>query len=84
MLDALDEAIEARVVSEVPGATGRLRFAPRPDPGRRSTHELTRSRRAQLIGAVGEALEAVYAADLEAHLAELAHHFLESAGSAER
>ena len=35
VLELLDEAAEARVVSEVPGAIGRMRFAHAPDPGRR-------------------------------------------------
>jgi tetratricopeptide (TPR) repeat protein len=74
LLDLLDEAISARVVGEVPGAQGRLRFA----------HvlirdalyeELTATRRMRLHRQVGEVLEELYANDLDPHLAELAHHF---------
>lgn len=82
---ALDEASAARVLAEVRGARGRLRFA----------HVLIRdvlylqlgaARRLRLHRQVGEALEVLYAANPEPHLAELAHHFLEasSAGGARR
>jgi DNA-binding SARP family transcriptional activator len=74
----LDEAAEERIVTDLPGQPGRMRFA----------HvlirdalyeELTPGRRLQLHGRVGDALEALYAGNLEPHLAELAHHFYESA-----
>ena len=81
ILALLDEAIEARVVSEVPGAIGRLRFAHALIRDA-AYHRVTRSRRVQLHRRVGETLETLYSSNLEAHLAELAHHFLESAGSA--
>jgi len=78
ILELLDEAIETRVVSEVPGAIGRMRFA---HALIRDTayHGLTRSGRVQLHRQVGEALEALYASDLDPHLPELAHHYFESA-----
>ena len=69
---------------------------PRPDPGRFAfAHALVRdtlleslgaTRRARLHLVVAEALEEAYADDLEPHLAEIAHHFLQSAteGGAER
>ncbi|HET8873286.1 MAG TPA: hypothetical protein VFM83_06330, partial [Gaiellaceae bacterium] len=41
--------------------------------------ELTPGRRVQLHRRVGDALEELYANNLEPHLAELAHHFYESA-----
>ncbi len=68
----------------------------RPDPGRFAfAHALVRdtlleslgaTRRARLHLVVAEALEEVYADELEANLAELAHHFLQAAteGGAER
>ena len=71
-------AIEARVVSEVAGAIGRMRFVHALIRDA-AYHRLTRSRRVQLHRQVGEALEALYSSDLDAHLAELAHHFFESA-----
>jgi tetratricopeptide (TPR) repeat protein len=78
LLDAVDEAIAERVVGDAPGSPGRLRF------GHALIRDtlydgLTSARRLQLHKAVGEVLEAVYAADLEPHLAELAHHFFAAA-----
>jgi DNA-binding SARP family transcriptional activator/tetratricopeptide (TPR) repeat protein len=73
LLDPLDEAMAARVVSDVPGVPGRLRFA----------HVLIRdtlyeglatARRLRLHGRAVEALEALYGEDPGPHLAELAHH----------
>ena len=78
LLGLLDEAIEARVASEVPGGIGRMRFAHALIRDA-AYHGLTRGRRVQLHGQVGEALELLYGSDLEPHLAELAHHFFESA-----
>jgi eukaryotic-like serine/threonine-protein kinase len=73
LLDPLDEAMAARVVSDVPGAPGRLRFA----------HVLIRdtlyeglatARRVRLHGQAVEALEALYGEEPGPHLAELAYH----------
>jgi len=78
----LDEAIAERVLAEVPGARGRLRF----------THAmirdvlydgLTPSRRLQLHQQAGHALEAAYVGDLDSHLTELAHHFFAASSSGE-
>jgi DNA-binding SARP family transcriptional activator len=74
LLSVLDEALTARVIEEVPGVLGRLRFG----------HALTRdtlyeeipaTHRARLHRRVAEVLEALYAGNPDAHLAELAHHF---------
>ena len=78
ILELLDEGIEARVVSDVPGTIGRMRFA-HALVRDAAYHGLARSRRVQLHWQVGEALEALYSSDLDPHLAELAHHFFESA-----
>ena len=76
ILDVLDEAMVARVVAEVPGERGSLRFA----------HVLIRDtlyeglmmvRRVQMHRQAVEALEALYGDDSGAHLAELAHHSIE-------
>jgi len=78
LLELLEEAEAARVIGAVPGGLGRWRFA----------HALVRevlyeglpaARRIRLHERVGEALEAVYAADPGPHLAELAHHFVAAA-----
>jgi DNA-binding CsgD family transcriptional regulator len=82
LLGLLEEAEAARVLGPVSGGLGRWRFA----------HALVRevlyeglpaARRVRLHGRVGEALEAVYAADPGPHLAELAHHFVEAAPGGE-
>jgi DNA-binding SARP family transcriptional activator len=73
LLDVLDEAIAARVVSDLPGGPGRVRFA----------HVLIRdtlyeglaaARRVRLHRLAVEALEALYGDELGPHLAELAYH----------
>ena len=73
LLETLEEAIAGRVVSEIPGSSGRLRFA----------HVLIRDtlyeglssvRRAQLHRAATAALEGFYGPDPGPHLAELAFH----------
>src|SRR5207245_6628547 len=61
LLEALDEAMTARVVAEVPGSPGRLRFAHALI--RDSLYdELTGARRIGLHRLVGEALEELYGA----------------------
>src|SRR6266487_2566277 len=78
LLGLLEEAEAARVVGAVSGGLGRWRFA----------HALVRevvyedlpaARRVGLHGRVGEALEALCAADPGPRLAELAHHFVAAA-----
>ena len=77
--------IGERVVADVPGSASRLRFA---HALIRDTlyDGLTTARRSRLHERAGEALEAVYAADPEPHLAELAQHFVAAApgGTARR
>ncbi|MGH2625083.1 MAG: ATP-binding protein, partial [Anaerolineales bacterium] len=84
MLALLDQAIAARLVTEIPGTVGRLRFA----HGliRESLYEgIPLARRVVLHREAGEVLESLYAPQVEPHLAELAHHFLQAAtaGAAE-
>lgn len=85
LLELLDEAAEARVIVQVPGARGSLRFA---HALIRETlyDQLTTVRRVQLHRRAGEALEYLYAAHPEPHLAELAYHFFEATagGDAEK
>jgi DNA-binding winged helix-turn-helix (wHTH) protein/tetratricopeptide (TPR) repeat protein len=75
LLQLLDEAIRAGVVSTSTAVLGRYRFVHGllPDAlyGRLSAHE-----GARLHARVGAALEKLCGADVEPHLAELAHHFL--------
>ena len=74
LLEVLDEAVEVRLLVDVDGSPGVLRFS----------HALVRdalyeelpaTRRLRLHRGAAETLVALYAGDLEPHLAELAHHF---------
>jgi class 3 adenylate cyclase len=78
LLEVLEEAAGARVVTEIPRAVGRYSF----------THALIRetlyeelgtTRRVRLHRQIGEVLETIHGDNLEPHLPELAHHFSESA-----
>jgi len=78
VLDALEEAMDARLVTEAGTKPGRFRFA----------HALVREtlydelpvrQRRRLHDQVGAALAELRADDLEAQLAELAHHFSQAA-----
>jgi len=75
--DALEEARSAGLVQELPAAPITYRFA----------HALVRStlleglgagRRGRLHRRVGETIERLHAADVERHLADLAHHFAQA------
>jgi DNA-binding SARP family transcriptional activator len=73
LLDLLDEAMTARVVSDVGGGAGRLRFAH--VLIRDTLYEgLTSARRVRLHRLAVEALEALYGDEPGPHLAELAYH----------
>ncbi len=76
LLGTLDEAMAARVVSDVPGSPGRLRFA---HVLIRDTlyERLTTARRIRLHRLAVEALEGLYGEESGAHLAELAYHAVE-------
>jgi tetratricopeptide (TPR) repeat protein len=79
LLDLLEEALRAQIIAERRGeAGGRYEF----------THalirqtlyeELSTPRRVLLHRQIGEALDRLYAANVEPHLAELAHHFCQAA-----
>ena len=77
LLEVLDEALSARVIEELPRAVGRYQF----------THalvqetlaeELSTTRRVRLHARIAETLEQLYGDGVEAHAAELAHHFAEA------
>ena len=85
VLELLGEAVEARLLQEVPGGVGRFRFSH--DLVRETLYEELRPvRRVRLHRRVGQILEEIHGQDIEAHLAELAHHFFEGApgGDVER
>ena len=74
---ALREAVANRLVDESARAARALRLLPR---ARAQTlqAEVPAARRVRLHKRIAEALESVYAGELDAHLGELAHHFLEA------
>ena len=74
LLEVLDEAFAARVLADVPGADGRLRFS-HARVRDALYDDISLARRAQLHRRIGEALEQLYGANPEPYLAELAHHF---------
>jgi class 3 adenylate cyclase len=78
LLEALEEAVGARVLTEVPRAIGRYSFS---HALMRETlyEELSTTRRVRLHREIGEVLEALYGGNLEPHLPELAYHFSEGA-----
>ncbi len=82
LLDALDEAVAGRIIHPA-GQAGRFRF----------THALIRevlydsigaTRRLRLHRRAGAVLEGIYGAQLDEHAAELARHFLQCPGEAEK
>ena len=77
LLEVLDEALSARVIEELPRAVGRYQF----------THaliqetlagELSTTRNVRLHARIAEALESLYGDNVEAHAAELAHHYVQA------
>ena len=79
ILDGLDEALAARVVAEQEdGARGVYQF--QHALIRQTLYaEINTPRRVRLHRRIGEALEEIYAAHPDPHLAELAHHFFQAA-----
>src|SRR5215468_4506357 len=78
LLDILHESIAARVLTEIPGAPGQLRFSHA--LVRDVVHEsIPAGQRLRLHQRAGEVLETLYQRDLDPHLAELAHHFFQAA-----
>lgn len=77
VLESLREGLWEQLIAEVAGAPGRFRFA-HSLIGDTLYEDLDPAERVRLHGVVGEALEALYASDLESHLAELARHFFEA------
>jgi DNA-binding SARP family transcriptional activator len=74
LLDGLDEAFAARVLADVPGAGGRVRFS-HARVRDALYDDMSPARRAQLHRRIADALEQLYGADPEPHLAEIAHHY---------
>ena len=77
LLAAMDEAVAVQLIEELPQSVGLYQF----------THaliqetlfeELSTTRRVRLHARIAESLEGVFGESVEAHAAELAHHFAES------
>jgi tetratricopeptide (TPR) repeat protein len=81
LLSALDEAVSARLVSEVPAAVPRYRFG---HALVRATlyDELTAARRVVLHRKAAEAIELVHAGSLDDYLPALAHHWAHASAPA--
>src|SRR6185436_14740375 len=78
LLEWLDEAIGARIVTKVPEAVGRHRFA---HALVRETlyEEVSPAQRIRLHRQIGEVLENLHRARPERHVAEMAYHFAQAA-----
>jgi class 3 adenylate cyclase len=79
LLDALEEALAARVLRERKDARGAVYEFHHALIRQTLYEELSAPRRVLLHRRIGEKLEALYAANPGPHLAELAHHFFEAA-----
>jgi len=77
VLELLDEASSARVISEVPQSIGQYRFV---HALIRETlyDEISIARRVRLHRRIGEVLEKLYSNSLDSHLTELAYHFFQA------
>ena len=74
-MDLIDEAIEAGLLQQVAGVHGRYRFSH--DLVRETLYdELAPARRPQLHQRIAGVLEEVYSASIDAHLAEVAYHYV--------
>jgi predicted ATPase len=77
LLEAIDEALGSHLIEGLPGGVERYQFN-HAMVQQTLSEALSASRRARLHARIAEALEALYGADVEAHAAELAHHFAEA------
>jgi DNA-binding CsgD family transcriptional regulator len=85
LLEAVEEALAARVIEDLLNAVGRYQFTHVLIQDTLA-HELSAARRARLHRRIGEALEELYAGNIEVHAAELAYHFAQAVvvGSSEK
>jgi len=79
LLDLLDEALRALVIRERSGADSGVYEFNHALMRQTLYSELNTPRRVRVHRQVGEAMERVYAANLEPHLPALAHHFFQGA-----
>jgi ATP/maltotriose-dependent transcriptional regulator MalT len=77
LLGVIDEALAAHLVEELPGGRERYRFS-HALIQQTLAEGLSSSRKVRWHARIGEALEGLYGADVEAHAAELVYHFAEA------
>ena len=77
VLGALDEALEAKVIEDMPSAVGRYQFGHGLVQQALYT-EMSSIRRLRAHANIGESLEQMHGSNLEVHAAELARHFAEA------
>jgi DNA-binding CsgD family transcriptional regulator/tetratricopeptide (TPR) repeat protein len=77
LLQAVEEAVSFHLIEEVPGRMDRYQFV-HALVQQTLTEEVTTSRSVRLHARIAEALEQLYAADVEAHATELAYHYSEA------
>ena len=77
VLAALDEALDAQVIEELPGAVGRYQFGHALI--QQSLYgEMSSIRKLRVHASIGETLEQMHSSNLAEHAAELARHFAEA------
>jgi len=74
LLEAIDEAVGAHLVQDLPGGKERYQFS-HALIQQTLVGEWTASRRVRLHARIGAALEELYGEEVEAHSAELAYHY---------
>ena len=77
VLEAVEEALAARVIEEPAGTMDRYQFS-HALIQETLAQELSTTRRVRLHARIAEGLEELYGEDAETHAAELAHHFVEA------
>jgi hypothetical protein len=77
LLDVLDEALDARIIEELPTSAGDYQFT-HALIQETLTGELSAARRVRLHARIAEALERVWGEDAEGHPAELVPHYAEA------
>ncbi|MCH7841295.1 MAG: AAA family ATPase [Chloroflexi bacterium] len=74
LLASMEEALNARIIEEIPHAVGRYQFS-HVLVQETLASTLSATRRSMMHGDIGKALEVLYAGELNDHAAELADHF---------
>jgi len=78
LLEVIDEALNSRLIEEIPGSGERYQFS-HALVQQYLAESLSASRRVRLHALIGESLEELYGEDVDAHAGELAYHFTQAA-----